>query len=411
MPRGLITAADEHRARVSVQRGGENPRFERRYPGGGLFSHAVGYSFSRSAAAGSSSSTTTTSPGEGDELQNLFGDIVEQEEGDGLVTTLDPRGQRPRSTRSAGSAGAVVAIEPSTGGAVMASVPSSTPTRSPTSSTSSSRPRGRPLVNRATQARYPPGSTFKVVTAAAALESGEYTPESILDGSARRSSAARRFRTPRARAAARSLTDGADVLGQHGLRAAGSSSARGPVRAHGALRLLPRPSARLPVEQMFASGVYEGEELVDGPGRHRPRRHRPGAPAGDAASDGDGRRGVANDGALMARGSATRSSRPDGRVKDRLGPARASQVMSPENADALAEMMQRVVDEGTGTNAQIAASRWRARPAPRGRRAGPRTRPGSSGSRRSRSPRSRSPPRSRGPRASGGDVAAPIAAT
>ena len=38
------------------------------------------------------------------------------------------------------------------------------------------------MFNRATQARYPPGSTMKVVTAAAALDSGEYTPDSIVDG-------------------------------------------------------------------------------------------------------------------------------------------------------------------------------------------------------------------------------------
>ena len=39
-----------------------------------------------------------------------------------------------------------------------------------------------PLFNRATQAGYPPGSTFKVVTAVAAIDSGKYTPESTVDG-------------------------------------------------------------------------------------------------------------------------------------------------------------------------------------------------------------------------------------
>ena len=79
----------------------------------------------------------------------------------------------------AGHSGAVVALEPSTGrvrGDGLDARPT-TPTRSPPQFARLNRPaRGAPLLNRATQGLYAPGSTFKVITATAALESGKYTP-------------------------------------------------------------------------------------------------------------------------------------------------------------------------------------------------------------------------------------------
>jgi penicillin-binding protein A len=87
--------------------------------------------------------------------------------------------------------GAVVALDPSTG-AIQAMV--SSPTYNPNGLSSHDLGRvqdtwerlegdpDQPRLNRAIQEVYPPGSTFKLVTAAAALSSGQYEPDSTVPG-------------------------------------------------------------------------------------------------------------------------------------------------------------------------------------------------------------------------------------
>ena len=88
-------------------------------------------------------------------------------------------------TGLAGRKGAVVAIEPQTGKVrVMVVDPGVRPEPDPVADRpAEQRPENQPLLNRTTQELYPPGSTFKVVTATAALDSGEVTPETVIDGS------------------------------------------------------------------------------------------------------------------------------------------------------------------------------------------------------------------------------------
>jgi peptidoglycan glycosyltransferase len=88
----------------------------------------------------------------------------------------------------------VVALEPSTG-KVLAMV--SSPTYDPNALASHDfskvqrawkrldADRDRPLTDRAIQEIYPPGSTFKLITAAAALSTGDYTPETRVKGGTR----------------------------------------------------------------------------------------------------------------------------------------------------------------------------------------------------------------------------------
>ncbi|WP_278313990.1 peptidoglycan D,D-transpeptidase FtsI family protein [Lolliginicoccus levis] len=103
--------------------------------------------------------------------------------GGNVVTTIDPYVQQVAYNELArrGYTGSVVAIEPATGEILaMASTPSYDPNRiadhDPAVSNAAwdelSQDPDQPMLNRATQSTYPPGSTFKVITTAAALANG-----------------------------------------------------------------------------------------------------------------------------------------------------------------------------------------------------------------------------------------------
>lgn len=121
-----------------------------------------------------------------------------QPKGGSVSLTINPRAQTAAydGLRALGEnvKGSVVALDPSTG-AIQAMV--SSPTYNPNSLSShdfqaiqrawerlDSNP-SRPMLNRGIQEVLPPGSTFKLVTAAAALSSGQYEPDSTVPGGAR----------------------------------------------------------------------------------------------------------------------------------------------------------------------------------------------------------------------------------
>jgi penicillin-binding protein A len=120
-----------------------------------------------------------------------------QPTGGSVTLTVDPKAQNAAfdGLRALGKhvEGAVVALEPSTG-KVLAMV--SNPTYDPNLLASHAfgsvqgawkslnSDKDRPLLNRGIQEVYPPGSTFKLVTASAALASGQYTPDTKVKGGA-----------------------------------------------------------------------------------------------------------------------------------------------------------------------------------------------------------------------------------
>jgi len=112
-----------------------------------------------------------------------------QPQGSSIELTLDPAAQQAALDALGGQQGAVVAIEPSTGRILaMVSTPGYDPNALATHDTTAANAayqqllaaEGDPLVNATISENYPPGSTFKLITAAAALESGAYTPDSVI---------------------------------------------------------------------------------------------------------------------------------------------------------------------------------------------------------------------------------------
>ncbi|MEO3801027.1 penicillin-binding transpeptidase domain-containing protein [Nonomuraea sp. B1E8] len=117
-------------------------------------------------------------------------------EGADVRLTISERAQWAayQSLKATGVPGAAVAISPATGAILaLASYPSHDPnaltTFDPDRLAETARrfrdAPSRPMANRALHRLYPPGSTFKLVTTAAALASGEYTPSTVVDAPAR----------------------------------------------------------------------------------------------------------------------------------------------------------------------------------------------------------------------------------
>ena len=362
IPRGRILAFDGSVIAKSVAKGkGSSKRYIRRYPEGALWGHPIGYSFVSQGQVEFEQSHNAELVGE----ESEFGTILDQltgkkQQGEDVVTNLMPNAQRVAlaDLEEAGF-GAVVAIEPSTGKVrVMASNKSYDPNRVPNELEKLNRNEVEaPLFNRATQSQFPPGSTFKVVTAAAGLESGTITPDSTID-------------------APGSIEDEGHILandfeedfGPISLDTALTNSVNTWFGQLGQKLGKPKlfetmekfgfnakPPIDLPEEELSSSGVFSEGKLL--------RRNDPV----DLARVAIGQErllttplqvamvaaAVANGGKLMKPQIWNRVGDSDGRVSKQMHPDQYSQPISAKTAEELTTAMEGVVSEGTGTNAAI----------------------------------------------------------
>lgn len=354
--RGEILAADGTVLARDVAAQGHT--FRRTYPQGALFAQAVGYSYAAAGErVGLERSRNGPLIGASNELGSIFDQLQgKQKVGSNIVTTLDPKAQKVAIDQLGSRRGAVVALDPSTGAVeVMVSYPNF----DPNNLQASQRQTGSPRFDRVTQAGYPPGSTFKAVTATAAIDSGRFTPSSTLDG-----------RSPQTFSGVPLTNDGGESFGSVDLTEALTKSIN-TVWAQVAVSLgkatmakymkrfgfYAKPPLDYPASQRAASGEYD---------RHG-RLLSPTSGLIDVARMGIGQdklqvtplqmamvaAAIANGGKLMRPHMTARIVDPDGRTTQTISPTVQSTVMKPSTASAVAQMMGQVVKEGTGTAAAL----------------------------------------------------------
>jgi peptidoglycan glycosyltransferase len=352
---GEIRAADGTVLAKSVP--GPDHTFSRTYPTASLFSQAVGYSYVKTGQdAGLELSDGQYLRGVQTGISAIIGQLGGGTQvGDNVYTTLDPQAQRLAYQLLAGRAGSVVAIDPRTGAIkAMASLPSYDDNNLKASGP------GISQFNDATQAHDVPGSTFKVVTTVAAIDSGKFTPNSVLDGKSPLLVSGQPLSNdgntswgPQTLTVA--LTQSINTIFAQVAQQVGRATMTTYMKRFG---FYSKPPIDLPPAELNTSAPYPS-------GSTHP--FAPGSPNEDIGRIGIGQGGmlvtplqmamvaaaVANGGKLMAPHFTDRVVNRDGQTVLQVKPTLYSQVMKPSTAQQVAQMMRHVVEEGTGTAANL----------------------------------------------------------
>jgi peptidoglycan glycosyltransferase len=344
----------------------DNFSYLRVYANGPLYAPVTGYFTLNQGNTGIEGALNDTLSGTSnaqffDQINSIF--TGQAPKGDAVELTIDPVVQQTAWDALGSNSGSVVALNPKTGAILaMVSTPSFDPNRLAVHSTSDvlsaykaldSDP-AKPLDNRAIAgALYPPGSVFKLVVAAAAIDSGKYTADSV-------------FPNP----PTLTLPQSSKVITNS---EGGSCGGGETVSIATALRL----SCNIPFAQLGLALGYDtisakAKELGFGSSFDIPTRTTPSVyPQTDSdaeqmlSSFGQASvrvtplqmamvaAAIANDGTLMQPTLVESILAPDLTVREELQPTVYNTPMTSETAETLTQMMISAVSNGVGGNARI----------------------------------------------------------
>lgn len=187
--RGSIITADGLTLAESIQQA--DGTYARSYPNGNLAAHVVGYYSQQYGTMGIENTQNDTLTGSKDysSWQNALNSLAGiSEPGNSVQLTIDSRIQRAAEQALAGRVGAIVALDPRSGAVLAwASAPTfdNTNIQAAIEAANASGGADTSMYDRATLALYTPGSTFKVLTLASALENDLATLDTTYDSPGR----------------------------------------------------------------------------------------------------------------------------------------------------------------------------------------------------------------------------------
>ncbi|MFJ7337678.1 peptidoglycan D,D-transpeptidase FtsI family protein [Streptomyces sp. NPDC101110] len=351
----------------SAESSGSDFKFKRTYKDGPMWAPVTGYASQAFGATQLENLEDGILTGNDDRLffRNTLDMLTgKKQQGGNVVTTLNSAAQKAayNGLEKQGGKGAVVALEPSTGKILaLASYPSYDPSSfAGNSTTKDSKAWTKlqkknnpddPMLNRALRETYPPGSTFKVVTAAAALEDGLYTSADaktnspdpwIMKGTTTK--LPNEGNIPCENATLRVALQyscntvfgkigsdlGNDKMLDMAKKFGFDEEHFTPVRANASV---------------FSDDMNPSQTALSSIGQFNTAA-TPLQMAMVASA-------VANDGKLMKPYMVDELQSPGLDPITKTDPEELSQPLSPENAQILQSMMETVVDKGTGSNAKI----------------------------------------------------------
>jgi peptidoglycan glycosyltransferase len=344
-------------------------KYQRKYAQGPLYAPATGFYSIVYGASGIEADENSILAGTDDSLfvrrfiDQLTGDQVK---GGSVQLTLNAKAQKAAYDGLRGRRGAVVALDPATGAILaMVSSPSYNPNLLSSHDTAKDRAAhkrltndpDKPMLDRALRETYPPGSTFKLVTAAAALESGKFKRDSLV------------FNGPKLDLPQTSVDlpnfDGqsCSASGQATLEDAlkrSCNAAFGKVGLELGADTLRQQAEKFGFNRAFDVPITSARSRF-------PQNPNPPQTAQAAIGQFDVRAtplqmamvaaAIGNRGVLMNPFLVREVRAPDLSVLNRTKPHEVGQAISPQTADTLAQMMVTVVEQGTGSNARIAGIR------------------------------------------------------
>lgn len=361
--RGLIVTEDGTVVARSVQNP-EKRGFEREYPHGELFAHSVGYTSFLVGDSGLEAAYADDLRSRRDlTISDLLAAVLGRDlRPKSIETTIDPTLQRTAFDALGENRGAVVAIDPRTG-AVLATL--SRPSFDPTALTKDEAAaewekllidETRPLIDRATAELFAPGSTFKTVVTATAIDTGTAEPVTVFDDPTElelpgSTATISNFNGQRCtegetvtllQAFVRSCNT---VFGQLAMQL-GAEEIGITSEAMGFNQDLefawPVPAAVWPTDDLEGDPPALAQSGIG----ERDVRATPLHMALVAAT-------VANGGVTPQPYLVQRVFDADGQTVEETTPSELGRAMAPETASVLAQMMERVVTEGTGRRAAV----------------------------------------------------------